>query len=202
MNKLTIKIAVPIILTGIFAIIVFIAIGYEQAQPSLYIIVVFLLIYVFFFGLAAGQNLSSPIKKILSRAIDLSKGDLSSRVYLETKDELSELAKVFNKIAEELETSRLQEENTEKSVSVKVKARTKDLEETINALEQKVRNRTVELERLIEESNKLQEAVKNKGSETAELKKELSDFREKVDNYKTTKKTPQPKIVETEESEA
>ena len=121
MNKLTIKIAVPIILTGIFAIIVFIAIGYEQAQPSLYIIVVFLLIYVFFFGLAAGQNLSSPIKKILSRAIDLSKGDLSSRVYLETKDELSELAKVFNKIAEELETSRLQEENTEKSVSVKVK---------------------------------------------------------------------------------
>lgn len=187
MAKRTTKIAVPIILVGIFAIIVFIAIGYEQLEPGFYIVVLFLVVFVFFFGFAIGQSLTSPVKKILDKAIELSRGNLSSRVYLETKDELSELAKVFNKIAEELEASREQEKNTEKSVGIKVKARTKDLEETINALEQKVKNRTIELERLIEELNKLQEAVKNKGVETAQIRKELNDFKQKISKYNKPK---------------
>ena len=121
MSKLTTKIAIPIILVGIFAIVVFIAIRLRPIDPSFYIIVLFLAIFVFFFGLAIGQNLSSPVKKILDKATELSKGNLSSRVYLETKDELSELAKIFNKIAEELEASHEQEENMEKSVGIKVK---------------------------------------------------------------------------------
>ena len=187
MSKLTLKIAVPIILTGIFAIVVFIAIGYERLEPSFYFIVFLLVIFVFFFGLAIGQNLSSPIKKLLDRAMELSQGNLSSRVYLETKDELSQLAEVFNKIAEELKISREQEVNTEKSVGIKVKARTGELEETINALEEKVRNRTIELERLIEESKKLQKDVKDKGAETAQLKKELNDFKQKVNRYNKLK---------------
>ena len=65
MSKLTKKIAVPIILAGLFAIIVFVSIGYDKLEPSFYIIVLFLVIYVFFFGLATGQNLSSPVKKFL-----------------------------------------------------------------------------------------------------------------------------------------
>jgi methyl-accepting chemotaxis protein len=197
MSKLTTKIAFPIILTGIFAILVFVSLGYGQylgdfySEPGFYLIIIFLIIYVFFFGLSTGQNLSSPIKKILDMAVGLSDGDLSSRVYLETKDDLSELAKIFNKIAGELEESRLQQQNTEKSVGIKVQAKTKDLEETINALEQKVKNRTMELEKLIEESDALQESVKNKGMETAQLKKELSDFEEKISKYRLVKKAPQ-----------
>jgi len=197
MPKLTTKIALPIILTGVFSIIVFIALGYEQSEPSFYVIIFFLIIYVFFFGLATGQNLTSPIKKLLDRATQLSKGDLSSRVYLETKDEFSELGRVFNQIAEELENSRLQEANTEKSVGIKVQARTKELEETINALEQKVKNRTIELEKLIEESSNLQQSAKNKGEETAQLKKELEDFQQKSDEYKAPQKvTEEPTIKE------
>jgi methyl-accepting chemotaxis protein len=160
MAKRTIKIAVPIILVGAFAIIVFIATSYEQLQPSAYIVILFLFIFMFFFGIATGQSLSSPLKKLLSEAKELSKGNLSSRVYLGTKDELSELADVFNKIAEELQAVHEQEANLEKSVAMKVKAKTQELEETINALEQKVRNRTVELERLMKESKQLPEVPK------------------------------------------
>jgi len=188
MAKLTSKIAIPIILAGIFAIIALVAVGFEQAEPTFYVIILFLTVFVFFFGLAVGQNLSSPIRKLLDRATELSRGNLSSRVYLETKDELAELAKVFNQIAEELENSHLQEENTEKSVGIKVKARTKELEETIDALEQKIKNRTIELERIIEESNKLREDVRSKGEETAQFKKELGDFKQKISRYDKTKK--------------
>lgn len=183
MAKFTTKIVIPIILVGIFAIAVFIAVGSEQLGPGFYIVALFFAIYVFFFGLAIGQNLSSPMKKLLDKAVELSKGNLSSRVYLETKDEFSELANIFNKIAEELEASREQEANAEKSVGIKVKARTQELEETINALEQKVKNRTIELERLIEESGKLQEAVENKGAETEELRKELDSLKQKAVKY-------------------
>jgi len=189
MAKLTLKIAVPIVLSGVFAVVSFVAIGYEQLQPVFYIIIIFLTIFVFFFGIAIGQRLSSPVKKLLNEATELSKGNLSSRVYLETKDELSELAKVFNEIAEKLEASRAEGENMEKSVGIKVKAKTKDLEETIDALEQKVKNRTIELERLAGDSNKLQEDVKSKKEEIAQLRKELNDFTQKVSRYSTTKKS-------------
>ncbi|MCX6723906.1 MAG: HAMP domain-containing protein [Candidatus Staskawiczbacteria bacterium] len=187
MAKLTSKIAIPIILVGVFGIAVFIALNYERLEPGFYFILILFTIYVFFFGFATGQNITSPVKKILDGARELSKGDLSSRVYLETKDELSELAKIFNKIAEELEVSHQQGEEVEKSIGIKVMARTKELEETINALEQKVKNRTIELERLIEESNKLQEDVKGKKEETTQLRKELGDFKQKISKYSKPK---------------
>ena len=124
MSKLRSKIALPIILAGIFAIAVFIAIDHERLDPNFYIILSLLAVYVFCFGFATGHTFASPVKKLLDRATELSKGNLSSRVYLETKDELAELAKVFNKIADELQESYAQKENTEKSVDIKVKART------------------------------------------------------------------------------
>ena len=162
MPQLTTKIAIPIIFVGIFAIAVFMAIGYDQLQPNGYAVILLLLVFIFFFGLAAGQSVASPVKKLLDTEREISSGNLFSRVNLETSDELSELAGALNKIAEELEISRLREMNMEKTVGIKVKAKTQELEETINALEQKVKNRTIELERLIEESNKLRGAVKEK----------------------------------------
>lgn len=165
------KITISIILVGIFIIFAFIATTYEQLKTSSYIIISFLFIFMFFFGIAAGQRFTSPIKKILNDAKELTKGNFSSRVYLEGRDELSELAETFNKIAEELQASREQEANLEKSVAVKVKAKTQELEETIKALEQKVRNRTIELERLMKTSSQLQETIKTKGAELTPPKK-------------------------------
>ncbi|MCX6722445.1 MAG: HAMP domain-containing protein [Candidatus Staskawiczbacteria bacterium] len=171
MAKQTTKTAISMILVGIFVIFAFIATTYEQLQPSSYVILLLLFIFMFFFGIAMGQRYTSPIKKILNNATELSKGNLSSRIYLESKDELSELANTFNKIAEELQVSREQEANVEKNVAVKVRAKTQELEETIKALEQKVRNRTIELEKLMKESSQLQETIKTKGAEIIPPKK-------------------------------
>jgi nitrogen fixation/metabolism regulation signal transduction histidine kinase len=169
MAKCTIKTAIPIILVGIFAIVIFIAIDYGQLESSFYLVILFLVIFVFSFGLAMGQNLTSPVKKILGKATELSEGNLSSRIYLETNDELSELAEIFNKMAEELEASQEQQANIDKSVGIKVKARTKELEETIDAL------------------NKSHEAVKNKETEIAQLKEELNNLGSKTPRHKSRK---------------
>jgi len=139
----------------------------------------FFSIYVFFFVLAIGQNLSSPVKKLLDKATELSKGNLSSRVYIESKDELSELAAIFNKIAEELQQSSTQEDVLQKSVDMKVRAKTQELQEIITALEQKVKNRTVELDKIITELERLKLETKFN---------ELNSLKQKIDKPKKPKK--------------
>lgn len=201
MNKLTPKIAFPIILAGIFAILAFVGINYEQLSPSFYIIILLLIFFIFSFGLAVGERLSSPIKELLDRAEEVSKGNLSSRAYLKTKDEVSQLAEVFNKLAEELKASREQEVFAEKSVGIKVMAKTRDLEETITALEQKVKNRTVELERLIAESAKLQADAGSKEVEVAQLKSELESLKQKIGKNGKAQKTVEPEVVKNIPSE-
>jgi len=173
MNKLTKKITIPIVLASFFSIAVFVALNYSNLGVSFYVILLFLVIYIFSFGFSIGENFSSPVKKLLEKTTELSKGNLSSRVYLETKDELSELAEVINKIAEELEESHVDGEMIEKSADIKARARTQSLEETITALEQKVRNRTVEFEKIMGESVALQAEIKTKETEVAQLKKEI-----------------------------
>src|SRR3989344_828073 len=124
MTKISYKISVPVILAGFFAVVAFLALDYKNINFNFYILLLFVAIYVFFFGFATGQRFASPIKKLLEKATELSKGNLSSRVYLQTKDELSELADVLNKIAEELEESHIDSEMIEKSADIKVRART------------------------------------------------------------------------------
>ena len=178
MARISYKISIPVILAGFFAIIAFIALDYQRLNAGFYLLLLFIAIYVFFFGFATGQRFASPVKKLLERATELSKGNLSSRVYLETKDEISELAKVFNEIAEDLEQSHAKEESTERSVDIKVKAKTQALEETINALEQKVQNRTIELQRLVADLDRFKGESKTKEAEAILLREELQKLKE------------------------
>lgn len=194
MNKLSYRISIPVILAGFFAMVAFIALDYERLDFSFYLLLLFVAVYVFFFGFATGQRFASPIKKLLERAEELKKGNLSSRVYLETKDEIAELAKVFNHLAEELQESHAKEESTERSVDIKVKAKTQGLEETINALEQKVQNRTIELQRLVADLDKIREESKTKEAETIELREEIKKLRE-VPRSRTHKKSLKKKKI-------
>lgn len=187
MNKLLFRIASPIILAGIFSISIFIALNYENLKLSFFVVMVLLIVYIFFFGFATGQNFSSPVKKLIDRATDLNQGDLTTRVYLENKDEFGELARIFNEIAQKLEQSQGETKTAENAVDIKVRAKTQELEETINALDQKVRNRTIELERLMNDSGKLQQQVKTKENETIQLKKELDSFKSRIGKYKSLK---------------
>lgn len=198
-SKITFKIALPIIIAGIFIMAIFIALNYERLDGNFYLVFGLLAIYIFLFGFATGQNIYTPIRKLLKRADELSKGNLKTRVYLETKDEFGELATIINRIADELEETYSAGERAEQSVDIKVKARTQSLEEVISALEQKVKNRTIELEKMIAESNKLKDETKNRESEVTELKMELGKLKEEVEKYQVKK--PVVKKPKTEEEQ-
>lgn len=177
MSKILSKITLSVFLAGVFTIVALMAIEYQKLDAGFYIVMVFLIIYLFFFGFATGESLSNPVKKLLERAKDLNSGNLSSRIYLEDKDEIGELAKIFNKIAENLEASKMANEETKRSVGIKVKAETQSLEETINALEQKIRNRTIELEKMSTELKKIQEELTEREGKIRELQEEIDKLR-------------------------
>src|SRR3990167_5589439 len=158
---------------------------FENLNLSFYIIFLLLTIYIFLFGFATGQQFSKPVKELLQKADNLSKGDLKSRFYLENKDELGELARVFNKIADDFEQSKNQNENMERAVDIKVKARTQALDETINALEQKVKNRTLELQRIGSELEKFKDQPKEE--EILELKERIKDLKKELNGRKNKK---------------
>lgn len=201
LSKISLKIALPIVIAGLFIMIIFVALNYEKLDFNFYIIFIFLSIYIFLFGFATGQNFSSPLKKLLKRATELSEGDLKTRVYLETKDEIGELADIFNKIANELEESYSAGKRAEQSIDIKVKARTQALEETINALEQKVKNRTIELEKIMAEANKMKDETKNRENEVTVLKSELTKLKEDTSDYQDKKTiAKKPKIDKSSET--
>ncbi len=167
MSKVIFKIASPIIITGFFVIMVFLALNAQTLNNTGFLIVFALLVvYIFLFGFATGQQFARPLKQILRGAMELSEGNIQNKIMIDTKDEFGELARILNKISDNIEESRVAMENAEKSVDVKVKARTRALEETIDALEQKVKNRTIELQKLVDESERVKQSTQNIQAQT------------------------------------
>jgi len=194
------KISFSLIILGLFLTVIFIALVYKEFSIELYFVLLLALIFTFLFSLAVGQRFVSPIKKLIRRGEELSKGSLKTRIYLETKDEFEELSEVFNQIAEELERSHSMVEKAENTVNIKVRARTKELEENIESLERKVKVRAKELQRMINEFEKFQRVGKERELEIIELKKALQKaqagdkkLKEKLEKSKNEKEVKDKK---------
>lgn len=180
MSSILYRIFSPIILAGIFAISIFIAIDYNKIDPSFYVTLAFLTLFTFSFGYAVAKSVSSPIQELLNRVKELRDGNLSARIYFNSKDELSELAEALNQIAAELEASQQEKKQAQALIDISVKARTKDLENIIRNLEYKVKNKSLELYTLVNESKKLQLQIQMKERETGRLNSEIDTLKEKV----------------------
>ncbi len=154
MSRFSIKIAYTIIITGLFVITVFVGLNYDMLNPATYAVLFMLAACVILFGFAMGHNFGAPMKKLLYRAEELSRGRMA-RFDGHDKDEMGKLGRALNKIAYELSRNKHEMAELEKSVESKVKVRTGHLYEIIVALEQKVKNRMHEYEQLLYELEKI-----------------------------------------------
>ncbi len=137
------------------------SLSYQDLTLEFYIVFLLTIIFTFLFSFAISKRLTSPIRQLIKRANELSKGELKTRIYLETKDEFEDLARAFNQIAEDVEKSHAMVKKAHKLVGVKVKARTQELEETIVDLEQKLDSRTRELKKAVEEFEGFRKTTSN-----------------------------------------
>lgn len=172
-----IKVISPIIILGLFLLTVFFALNYETITAQFYFIFLFMIIFVFLFGFAMGQRFVMPIKKLVERATSLAEGILTTRVYLKTEDEFEQLAEILNRIAMEMEKEKTIAQKAEDIASVTVRAKTQELEEIIANLEEKIKNRTAEFQKVINDSEVLRGLVKSREDEITKLRKEILDLR-------------------------
>lgn len=96
------------------------------------------------FGLAAAGSVlggallaghfTRPINELLAGLRRIARGDLQARINLNRRDEIGELGRSFNRMAENLDRSRREIEENNRLLEVKVRERTKELEAAQNAI--------------------------------------------------------------------
>lgn len=136
-----------------------------------------------------------PVLEIQKGSEKIRAGNLDWRIILKSRDELGDLAKGFNKMAEDLKASygslekrvgeRTEElERTKKelekeklSLEIKVKARTGELEELTAGLEEKVEQRTEELQEKLEKLEQFQKITIGRELKMMELKEEIEKLK-------------------------
>lgn len=168
--SLIVRVAFTIIVAGLFVVAAFLAINYDALNQNFFFILVPLVGFLFFFGFAVGQRLVLPVKKLLEVAEPLENGNGRSRMYLKTQDEIGQLARTFNKIAEKFEEHKSKIE----TLDVNVKLRTRALEEIIDILERKIKNRTADWRQAVEELERAHAHLEMKNREIVDLQKRLA----------------------------
>lgn len=123
-------------------------------------------IYIFFLlifitGFAAfyfSRNVIRPIERLKEGAKIIGKGDFEHRIRLKTGDEIEELSDGFNQMADNLKHFHSAIEESKAVLEIKVKSRTRELEELTLKLEEKVKERTKEA---VEERDKVLAIINN-----------------------------------------
>ena len=177
--NLAAKIAFSIIVAGLFIMASFMALNYEVLNAGSYIIFSLLFFYIFMFGIAAGKKYAGPVKELVENVSDAIKGKGAKKLSFDTKDEIEELSKAIEKVFKDSEKNKSETEMIKKSGDIKFKTKSLLSEQLIGALEQKVKNRTMDFEKAIAEADSARAELKIKDLEIIRLREELKGGKHK-----------------------
>lgn len=135
-----------------------------------------------------------PIKELKMVCEKVKAGEIKVNFKKSPQNEIGELMFVFKEMLEEVERSRMELKETNAILEIKVRARTKELEELAQGLEEKVRERTRELKEktfeLQKKENQLRERVNElekfhnvvlgREIKMIELKQKIKELEEKL----------------------
>jgi nitrogen fixation/metabolism regulation signal transduction histidine kinase len=168
------KITYFIFIAGAFVLISFVALNYQNLNVAVYSILYLSLLFLLFFGIFVAMHTAKPLHKIIKTANELADGNVKSRAHISNTDELGQLAKSLNKIAQNMERNIQEKEKIQYSVAMKVNSIVQPLHDTIEALEQKAHNRTMEFHRANEVAEKTQFDLLLKEAELVDLKGQMA----------------------------
>ncbi|MGH7239897.1 MAG: hypothetical protein ACREHG_07505 [Candidatus Saccharimonadales bacterium] len=179
MLKFSSKIAISIIIGGLFVIVSLLAVDYSlgMVDSGVYLVLAALVFYVVTFGAAMGYHYAEPVKNLLMSASSVSKGKkvtFSTSVrHLGKEDEIGALAITIDQIIKDFERKKAQVEESKESAETKFKTKELLSNEVIRALEEKVRNRTAQWQQAHEQLERLRCNMLATEREMAELKQQV-----------------------------
>ncbi len=136
-------------------------------------ILLLVIIFAAFISFYFSKEVSDPLECLRGGAEIIGKGNLNYQIKVKTGDEIEELAKSFNKMAENLKKSQTILEESKTVLEIKVQARTSELKELAKGLDEKVKEKTKELRERIAEMEKFQQLTVGRELKMLELKKEI-----------------------------
>ena len=107
------------------------------ASSFLFVIVMAILFTVLFTG-----RILKPLKQLLDIVQEVGKGNLDVKAGIKVRDEIGDLANEFNLMIDKLKTAREAIQEEKNILEIKVRARTNELQELAQSLDEKVKERT------------------------------------------------------------
>lgn len=162
----------------------------KQLRKSLisnFVFVIIGAIFIIFFTSLFTKNIVNPLKRIISVFEEIKKGNLEARIDIKSKNEIGELADVFNSVINDLREYQKALEEAKISLEIRVMARTKELKELTESLEEKIKERTKELHQKIEDLEKFHRLAVGRELKMIELKKEIKRLNKELNKLKELK---------------
>jgi nitrate/nitrite-specific signal transduction histidine kinase len=149
------------------------------------LLILFLLIFlIVFFSVLIAQSITNPLAALARGAEEVSRGNLDIKFKIYSKDELGSLAEALNKMIKDLKRFRLAQEESKAILEIKVKARTRELEELSQTLESRVEERTKELQKKIDELERFRRLTVGRELKMIALKKEIKALEKELAKQK------------------
>ncbi|RLC39801.1 MAG: hypothetical protein DRH33_01900 [Candidatus Nealsonbacteria bacterium] len=139
------------------------------------------------------KKITQPLEQLRKGAEIIGKGNFEHRIKLKTGDEIEELGRTFNQMAEDLRRSRAALEESETVLKIKVKARTRELEELAQSLEERVKERTKELQERVNELERFHRLTVGRELKMIELKEEIKRLKAQIRELKRSAKSKKTK---------
>ncbi len=147
----------------------------------LLIILLFPIIISSFF---LSQKVVKPLKNLSITSKRVARGDFKAKATVYSSDEFGDLAENFNKMTEELESAKKTMEEERDILEIKVNARTKELNQINEKLEEEVQSRTEQMQRKLGELEKMSKLMVGRELKMIELKKALQEKEEEIERLK------------------
>jgi two-component system, sensor histidine kinase YesM len=148
-----------------------------------FLIIVFLF-PIILISFMISRKVIKPLKNLSITSKRVARGDFKARAVSYTKDEFGELADNFNKMTEDLGRAKQTMQEERDVLEIKVNARTKELNEMNEKLEQEVGNRTEQIQKKLVELEKMSKLMVGRELKMIELKKELQEKEGEIERLK------------------
>ncbi len=170
------KAFIPLILTGVFPVVVFVALMYNKMSLASYLVLVVVITFIFLFGFVISKQLVSPIEKVIKGVEKTEKGELNVKLNIEPGDRFTQLIDSFNRMAEQVKEGRYLSEETKEVIEKEVKKKTRELDKKTDFLRKQFQDKQKQLQDKEEELNKFRDATVKREIEMMKLKKKIKQL--------------------------
>ncbi len=161
------------------------AFGFLERMAANYgFLLIIILFPIIISSFVLSQKVIKPLKNLSITSKRVARGDFKAKAIVYSSDEFGDLAENFNKMTKELETAKKTMEEERDILEIKVNARTKELNQINEKLEEEVQGRTEQMKRKLVELEKMGKLMVGRELKMIELKKALQGKEEEIEKLR------------------